>query len=358
MGFVNVLRLGPQAGILICDEETWHLRMRRNFFSDPVTFLVSPESARRNGLDALYAGVGTPGFQAELGRRTAARLQKLETCRQSVCNLKEVGNLLVDEMNNLTREWRDRQLRLRFGFTVADFRRGFYLRPDGKKVEIASEKVKTAVNQLLESDKLAGQHRHNHGILMGYDQDGFNAFTVKGELGVLSQLSAGWDALGTGRYNAFTVMSRYLNHVTLKNRRNGLERLPAVIQAIRAAIDTMDHVNESGGSLQILILDRETGVRIQLTQHRSRLAVETVRMLDAGLVESKDAAGILDALLYTKKSTESLELIWRQKLKNPLRAQLLLRGWKFDAELEEIIQQADPGRRPTGKRSRGKGTRK
>ncbi len=353
MGFINMLKISPESGAMVCDEESWYLRMRRTFFTVPLFFLVDPDYAKRHGLDAVYAGIGTPNYQAELARRTKARIAGRADSKRPVVSLDEVGAILVDEMNGLTRWWIDNALRFTFGFDLADYERGHAEREDGK-LEIACEGVKKSVDALVAGKKIPGQHKENHGLLMGYDAaHGFNAFNVKAEVGVLSQLSAGFEALGTGKYTACGVLAKFLNRHHLDRRRAGIDRRRAVLELYRASADAATYVNESGGTLHFVHLDRAAKSRVHVYHHRSKLAEEAARLFDAGELAEEAALDLLDLALFKGAPVDAAEEAMFRACKDPARARLLLRGYKDDEALAAAAPEA-AGRAALPSRARGK----
>lgn len=349
-----MLKFGPECGAMICDEESWHLRMRRTFFTVPVFFLVEPGYAARHGLDAVYGGIGTPNYQAELARRTRAAIEARSAGKNPVVTLDEVGSILADEMNGLTRWWTDNALRFAFGFTLDDVNRGYAERGEGR-LEIAQEAVRKSAETIASGKRIPGQHKENHGLLMGYDAaHGFNAFNVKAEIGVLSQLSAGFEALGTGKYTACAVLAKYLNQIHLARRRAGTDPLRGSLELYRASADAATYVNESGGVLHYVLLDRRERRRVHVYHHRSKLAEETARLFDAGQISESDALPLLDSILFRDAPFEATETALLSACKDPGLARLLLRGYKADEALGEAVPEAAdepaPARRARGKR--------
>lgn len=350
MGFINMLRLGPDAGAMICDEESWFLRMRRTFFTVPVFFLVDPDGTAATGLEAVYAGIGTPNYQAELARRTRDRIRARADEKKPVTTLDEVGEILVEEMNRLTRWWADNHLRFSFGVTLDDYNRGYAEREEGR-LEIAQEKVLKSIEAQIAGKKLPGQHKENHGLLMGYDAvHGFNGYNVKAEIGVLSQLSAGFEALGTGKYTACGVIAKHLNRVVLDRRRAGIDPLRAVLELYRASNECSTFVNESGGTLHFVYIDRAAKRRIHVYHHRSKLAEEIVKTLDFGLLAEADALQLIDSLLFRDAPIETTEAALFRLSSDAARARLLLRGYKDDERLAEAVPAPVAVRPSRGKR--------
>lgn len=352
MGFINMLKISPESGAMVCDEESWYLRMRRTFHTVPLFFLVEPDYAAKHGLDAVYAGIGTPNYQAELARRVRGRIAERAGSKRPVAELDEVGRILADEMNGLTRWWTDNALRFTFGFDLSDYERG-YAEREGGKLEIGAEGVRKAVDGLVAGKRIPGQHKENHGLLMGYDAaHGFNAFNVKGEIGVLSQLSAGFEALGTGKYTACGVLAKYLNRHHLTKRRAGLDERRAVLELYRASAEAVTYVNESGGTLHFVYLDRENRRRVHVYHHRSKLAEETARLFDAGELAECAALDLLDLALFKNAPVDAAEEALFSACKDPARARLLLRGYKDDETLREVPPEDDE--KPAPRRARGK----
>lgn len=348
-----MLKFGPDSGAMVCDEESWYLRMRRTFFTIPVFFLVPPDYAATHGLDAVYGGIGTPNYQAELARRVREEIARRAETKKPVVSFDEVGAILVDRMNELTRWWTDNALAFTYGFRLDDLHRGRFDR-DGETVEIAQEAVRKGADALATGKRIPGQHKENHGLLMGYDAaHGFNAFNVKAEVGVLSQLSAGFEALGTGKYTACGVLAKYLNQIHLAKRRAGTDPLRGSLELYRASAEAAVYVNESGGVLHYVMLDRAARRRAHVYHHRSKLAEETARLFDAGQVSEGDALALLDALLFSDAPFEETERALLAACKDPALARLLLRGYKADGALPEAAPErgeAAPAKRARAKR--------
>ncbi|MDP7423674.1 MAG: hypothetical protein QGH40_17520, partial [bacterium] len=60
MPIVNALRFDYKRGAILSDEEYWHRRRRRTFFSENLHNIVPEQISDKTGLEAVLGGAGSP----------------------------------------------------------------------------------------------------------------------------------------------------------------------------------------------------------------------------------------------------------------------------------------------------------
>jgi hypothetical protein len=114
------------------------------------------------------------------------------------------------------------------------------------------------------------QLQQNHALLIGYDPRGFNMFCLKGEIGVLSYVSTGFDVLGKGIYGSGGKFRERLEHMTLKNRRAGMDRATGILVLLSGALGASEYYTEAGGTFHFTAIDRTAGRRADRMPRRAR----------------------------------------------------------------------------------------
>lgn len=342
MGFVALLRFNDNQGAILGDEESWHLRRNKTYVNDPVHALLERDEAERLGVDLAYAGSGTPSFHRMVVERSRSAIAAfLAKNGRKPVTLEKLARLTMTEMNNLHREWRDNRLQFYFGFDADALVRGSF-QADGSKVDIAADEVKKKAKKIIEKNDGGGYHNENHALVIGYDGKGINAFCLKSEIGVLSYVSCGFDVLGKGKYGSAGQFKDVLEPLTLKTRRAGFDRGLGLYSLIRGGLGSSEYYNESGGNFHLILLDRTAkgaARRIEIRDHRARLAREMVVAEMAGLLTRDRVCPLLDELLYGGEKTAAIEKRFFAAVGNDTLLQMVLCGYKLDDELRSHAQQ-------------------
>ncbi len=351
MGFVACLRFGDHGGAILGDEESWHLRRTKTYINDPVHALVDPKDAEARGIDLVYAGAGTTGYHKMVVE--AARGKIAEAFRKGGKKgptLLSLARLVNEAMAEVHRFWRDNRLKLYFDLSIDDVIRGAG-RADGKPFEIGADEVKKKAKKIIATNEDGGYHNKNHALVIGYDGRGFNMFCLKGEIGVLSYVSTGFDVLGRGVYGSGAKFRERLENMTLKNRRAGMDRATGILTLLSGALGASEYYNEAGGNFPFTVIDRSEKPdrrRIECRDERSRLAREIAWAEMNGLVATADAKALLDRLVFSGAGIDEIDEALFARSTDADLLDRLLRGYKIDEELRSLVRgQAAP---PPGKR--------
>jgi hypothetical protein len=363
MAVINSLAFDDDTGAILADEEYWFLRRRKSYFADSLHDLVPPEAADDWNLFAVYGGVGTPSFHGEVVGKVRAEIArqyrewKDKGGARPLTTVDGVGNLVVEMTQKTVRRRVDEKLRFFYGFSTDDFLRGSW-EVDGKKVPIQQEKVKNRARGIIEyteKSPLVKSIYDNVAVLLGWDAvHGMGHFHLKAENCVLSMVSGRFEAVGKGKYASAMVLTHYLQNKTLSERREGLDRTEGTIELVRATLRAGDSFHEAGGHLNMVLLDaRETGhgrrVR-EISDDRAKLVSESVRALDAGLVERGVVRTMVDGLVYGRSAPDKMEDLLFKSARSVKNLGLLLRGYKFQDWLDDGGFAVSAGK----KRARGK----
>jgi hypothetical protein len=342
MAIVNALKFDDHSGAMLTDEESWLLRRRRTFFGDNLHSLLSPEMADALNIEAVYGCTGLPSFHFEVVQKTRRRLEsayakggRSQGGIDGLRTLDDVAKVTMDVMRDLTRRRVDERLKFLYGFTADDLNRGFF-ETGGQKYDIKQDCVRDRAMKLVTwSDKGALMKNvfENHAVVIGHDpRHGYNAFVLKGELSVLSFVSAGFEALGSGKYAAGIAFAKYLNSRSLAQRKRGLNRTEAMIELINTGTAAADYFGECGGYFNICYVDGRGATHAQrfvnIRDHAAKLAAEIVAAYKEGFLKKADAFGLIDELVFARGKWESVEQAMFKKAKNAKGMDFILRGYK------------------------------
>jgi len=344
MGIVNMLKFNSQSGAMISDEEYVDIRWRRCYYLDSLQSLLSEKSSDALQMEAVYGGVGNPSFHYEVVNKVVKKIDgMISGKRDKLKTGGDIGNITIDTVHEQMRRRVDDVLKLFYGFTADDFNQGF-AEIGGKKVEIKQDAVKDDARKIIaykdKKDYLKAIF-DNKATVMCYDREyGLNAYCIKGENGVLSLVSGGFESIGKGIYGAGRTFGKYFKDRYLSQRREGMDKVEGMYVLISSAIEAREYYVGIGGYFNIVYIDGEKPTHKErykeIYHHRAKLATEVV----TGLLNhefSKDKAfELLNDLIFDDKAEEEVEDRMWQYAKNHKRLELLLRGYK-DVELAEKV---------------------
>ena len=349
MGIVNALKFGPHSGAIITDEEYWHMRRRKTYFTENLFPLLEPEEKELLNIEAIYGGCNLPSFDYEVVAKTKKKIsEKISASRTKgrkkktapktpFKTVEEIGKLTLQTIHEIIRRRVDEKLLFLFGFTADDLSQG-YFEEKGGKIGIKQEVVKRkAMNILTWKDKnpLMKPVFGSRSVLVGHDPvDGFSWFHYNIEKTVQAYVSGGFESIGTGKYAGGQSFARFIKGKNIAERRKGFDRKEGIFELVRSAIDSEDYYHEAGGYFHIMYINgkgKSPGERfIEVSHHGGKLASEIVRAWQAGEITKKRALSLLDDLVFKRRKDEEVDAQLFKAAKNPQRLDLVLRGYKFD----------------------------
>ncbi|MHC5036807.1 MAG: hypothetical protein ACYTHM_05795 [Planctomycetota bacterium] len=331
MGIVNALRFDAHSGAMVTDEESWHLRRRKTYFSVGL-FELLPIPGHPGPVCAALGCAGDPNYHHEAVRRARAALGEAR-CE----TVEEAGRIVLKAMHETTRRIVDDRLRFLFGFATDDLNRGAFA-VDGEMHEIKNAAVLKRAREIVEGkEKVAGRDLvpPNETCLMGSDPaGGFQMFCLKESDGVLSFNAGGFESLGPGRYAGGMRLGGGLGQRTLASRREGFGRKEGMRLLLDSVLDAGEHFGMVGGHLHILTVDDrlppDSRIR-HLPFDRAMLATETVRGCRGGYLPEPGALDLLEEIVFGKASLSALEGRLFEAASDAEHLDLYLRGYKIQA---------------------------
>ena len=337
MGIVNMLKFNHHSGAMLSDEEYIDIRWRRCFYLDSIHSLLSKDTSDSLGIEAVYGGVGNPSFHYEVINKVVKKTDgiiKTDKAKEMKTGT-DIGNIALDAIHSLIKRRVDDILNLFYSFKRDDFNCGF-AEIKGKKIEIKQDSVKEDARKIIsfkDKREYLKPVFDNKAVIMTYDKDyGLMAFCVKGDIGVLSMVSGGFESLGKGIYGAGRTFGKYFKDRYLTQRREGMDRVEGMCLLISSAIEARDYYTGIGGYFNIVYLDGTKDTHEErykeIYHHRAKMATEVVTGLLSHELTKDKTYELLNDLLFEEQPTEEVEDKMWKYAKNHQRLELLLRGYK------------------------------
>jgi hypothetical protein len=229
----------------------------------------------------------------------------------------------------------NQQMKARYGFSGADFLRGWYLNDQKEKIEITDSELKKEVFEMMTWDKngkITQSVFLNSGILVGYaPESGFRLYHLDISNGFYQEVAEIFMAHGSGTMGATPAFAEFTMD------RQGEERYN--IDPCEGVFAIIDAVNEAkrknlgvGGYFNIILMDGKSAkldkkIR-QFTDHRAKLATEIVECVHFGYLAKVDSLVLLDSLLFKETDFLTVHQSFEKKLSDPITASRFLRGYK------------------------------
>jgi hypothetical protein len=341
MAIVNAVRFDGHSGAMAADEESWHLRRRKTYFSGALYDLSAPPGGK--GVTAMYGGAGDPSFHHEV----AARARKALAGKKP-SSVEELGRTALEAMHAVVRRIADGRLRFLFGFGADDLNRGHF-EAEGESFEIRNASILKSAREIVEGKSETAAREGmpaNHACLMGVDAEGFHAFCLKEADGVLSFNAGDFESLGSGCASGGMRFGGFLGRKTLAERRKGFTRREGMRVLLDSMIDAASSFGMVGGRFHLAVVDgrKPAGSRLlRIEGARSVLAAEAVRAVRGGFVGEAEGLDLMEEILFGRIGMEAAEGRLRKAAKDPDGLDLYLRGYKVE-----------PGRAGGGGKGRGK----
>lgn len=329
MAIVNALRFDDHAGAMVADEESWHLRRRKTFFTDNLYALL-PRPENPGPVSLAYGGAGDPAFHNEVVRRASRRLEASppETLEASA---REVLAALHETSRRIAGD----RIRFLYGITLDDLNRGAFDGPDGPR-EIKNASVLSRAREIADGkETVAGRDLvpPNEACLIGTDAEtGFGMFCIKEAAGVLSFNAGGFESLGAGRYAGGMHLGGHLSRLTLCERRAALPAPEGLRLLLESVLEASEHFGQVGGRFHLLVVDdrRPPPERVRrIDRERALVALEAVRAHRGGFLGEDAAHDLLEAVVLRGEDAEAAEARLFERSGRAEALDLHLRGYKI-----------------------------
>jgi hypothetical protein len=331
MALVTVMKLDKHSGALISDEERWAPMFRRTFFSRNLHLLIERESGNGAPHSALLGWVKNPGASHEI----ASSAKKTLSDAERVPTVYEVTRVVLDSIRDAVRRRVDDSMRFLYGFTSVDLKRGSFT-SDGKKYDIKQGSVKKrAMNMMTWKDKNNAMKKvyGNQAVVAGYDPThGFNCYALDLEEWFFYLMPGIFESIGPGKDLSVVTLARFLNSMTLEERKRGIDRVKGMIELIHSAGEAATFNHEVGGYTHIVYVNgngKEGERLIEVSGHPAKVAGEVVFALKQGFLTERTGHRLVEEIIYEGAPFEEVEEAMFTKAKKGALLEKLLRGYKF-----------------------------
>lgn len=347
MTTINAIRFDDYSGALVCDETRgWNeenLQLDTAYKIKPV---VPKEIRDRYGIVAAYGNTGTSTIGDELKFSIEKRLREnyrkeLEIHEKPPATFKtieEIAGMTWDIITQMKHDHIDQHLLGRFGFSLADFCRGYYEK-DSSRIDIKDKDVIKQVHEVITWKSRGEESRSvflNAGILAGFDPvEKFRIFHFSMIAQFFEPLETIFVADGSGVDSVNLAMSDFTSRLGGGERRDPIDRVEGLFQLIHG-VNNATRVNLGcGGYYNIIYINgRENDHQARLKEisdHRSKLASEIVHTFSSGNLREGKAFELLDALIYQDEGFENVEERFWSTVGDPRRVFRFLRGFKGES---------------------------
>ncbi len=342
MTSINAIRFNEFSGAMVCDEQRgWNSENMIINAADKIKPVISDEITREQGIVACYGNTGTSSIGDELKFNIRKKIQteyqqlkdRLGKVPKEFATMSELARWAFEMQTKLKREHIDQTISGRYGFTVNDLCRGFYMR-DGEKIEIKDSAVVNEVHDAVTWKGRTGEMTSvflNAGIIAGYDpKEGFRIFS-------LSMIEFGYYPVqeifladGSGRDMASLYMTEYSNRKTVPERRGAINRVEGIFEMINAVNAAYRNNIGVEGYLNIILFDGTAPVENRMQQindDRAKLAAEIVRAWEARFLRKTVAMELIESLLWGGASWAATDAEFWKQVSRPDALFDLLRGY-------------------------------
>lgn len=341
MGTVFLMRFNRDQAAIVADESTWHLGIfydyRRTNYADALMPLYHLDDGEGGVQFGLYAGLGFPSFHFEVAERSREAIAA--RAAQGKGTPGQFGDIVSDAFAAVHRRYVDDRLQFHLGFGMDHVNCGEFVR-DGKRIKIgqppAVREAKKIIGYGVRGDPMQ-RIFDNEGAFVGYDREsGIDGFTMgPGYRG--PAFSSLLTVLGHNSATSNLAFSKaVVEHLSLAERRAGLEFEDGLFNLLLVASETFEHTNKMGGYFQIILLDMkqpEASRRVvEVCDHRSRLAHEIMKAHLYGFIDRHAANGLLNDLLLSRSTFGESEKRLFAATAEPEKLRLRLMGFKVFAD--------------------------
>ncbi|HPZ09566.1 MAG TPA: hypothetical protein PL110_15800 [Candidatus Eremiobacteraeota bacterium] len=345
MAIVCVMRFNEHSGCICVDRESWFLRNRKSFFSDSL-FSCVPEEVKNQGIEILLGGVGYPPFHYEVylgAKKEIKRFLFSEDINYATLRVEELARYVLKSTQEIHGKRIDNRLKFLFGFTRDDFNAECY-KKNGKTFQIKQEKIKKRVGNIIEMKEKPQDTTlilpSNEACIAGISpSDGFHAYCIKEQDGVLSFYSCGFDCLGVGKYAAGSAFANTINQYNVENRRTGVGKEEGLLTVFMAVIEAWEHYSQIGGNIRLVVLDSyatgEKRIR-EISDCNSFICIEVVKAYRNNILGKEDTINIITRVVFENLPWQEAEKLMFEKSSNIYELDKLLRNYKMNNEAIKI----------------------
>ncbi|MBN1355580.1 hypothetical protein JXA40_04830 [bacterium] len=342
MTSINAIRFDEYSGAMVCDEQRgWNPENMIINSADKIKSVVDPDIAREQGIVACYGNTGTSTIGDELKFNIRKRVRteydllktKKDKIPESFITIEELAKWAFEAQIKLKREHIDQTIIGRYGFSVNDLCRGYYMR-NGQKYEIKDAGTVSAIHDAITWKGRTGEMTSiflNAGIIAGYEpRQGFRIFSLSMIEHTYFPVQEIFLADGSGRDVATLYLSEFSSRKTVPERRGAIPRSEGLFEMINAVNAASRHDIGVEGYLNIILFDgRETPDHRMRTVNdaRAKLASEIVKAWEVRLMAKDTAMDLLDELFWKGGTWESVDGKFWSAVSSPCAMLDILRGY-------------------------------
>ena len=335
MATVSVMRFNQNSGCICVDRESWFLRNRKSFFSDSLYSCI-PEEVRKSGVELFLGGTGYPPFHYEVYLLSKQLMEHyLSSCNYGTLKVEELARIVLKAFQEVHGRRINNRLRFLFGFNRDDFTAESY-RKNGSVYQIKQEKIKKRVENIIDMKEKSQDTTlvipSNEACIAGIASDGFHAYCIKEQDGVLSFYSCGFDCLGAGKYAGGSAFANTINRYNVEKRRKGLGKEEGVLTVFNAVIESWEHYSQIGGNVRLVLLSSEGEHMKEISDSSSHICIETVRAYREDLLTKEDTLKIITSVIFEHMPWQKGEELLFEKASDLSELDKCLRNYKMDRE--------------------------
>jgi len=342
MTSINVIRFSEHAGAMVCDEQRhWNEERMKSLTTEKIRSVVEDSITQKLGLVAAYGNTGTSTIGEEfrnairhnVSKRYAEAVDEAGDQPGTFLSMFDLAKLVFRTQTEIKHRHIDEQLQGRYGFTTRDFCRGFYFK-DEEKVPIKSKDVVKKVEEMITWKGRGKDTRAvfgNSGLLAGYSpEDGFQIFHFSLAHHFWRPISAPFLALGSGSDAADIAFLNWARDLSLQQRRGGIDPVEGTMAAVTAVNEARKNNLGVDGYFKIVLIDgsRPKDRYREISDHRSKLLMETAQGAQAGIITRRHALEIFEGMCFGGLAFEgALKLLWKN-VTRPARLDRFRRGYR------------------------------
>ena len=337
MAIVTALRFTPRSGAICVDGESWHIRGRKNHFTEQVYSLIPGDLVRQTGCALVYGGVGHPPFHYTVAQQAKQRIAALLATQQAQSGgmtVEPLARCVLDCFHQVHTNRVDNALRFFFGFSRADYTSGRF-NANGREYAIKQQGVLDRAHDIVSGKEQPGRNAFTPPVeacLAGLDPEkGYSAYVLKETDGVLGFQSCWFESLGQGRDGAAAGFARHLSQRFLDSRRKGMGPRRGLVELLDAFHDANTYYSMLGGGLRMVIIDGEDPDDSRIRDVRgneARMLLEITSARKAGFIDPETAETLVHDVVWGKLSFGEAEKALFQSATDPCLLGRLLRQFK------------------------------
>ena len=345
MTSINAVKFNFYSGLLICDEQRgWNKENLKINAADKIKPVVPTLLQQKYNLFAFYGNTGTSSLGDEIKFTIKLKVEELynkkleDLGKEPVefATIEELAEIVFNVQTMLKHKHIDETLKGRYGFTTADFIRGYYMVGD-EKIDIKNSDIIKEVDANLIWKGRTGEMTPiflNAGILAGYEpKEGFRIFHFSMIDFNYEPVSEIFIADGSGRDMYTVEFTEYLNQKKVSERRGNIDPIEGTYEAIKAINSARRFDIGVDGYYNMIFIDgsKENFDEkvFQVNDDRSKLASEIVESSEFNCIGKDRAYKLINDLFFLKRSFKEVEDKFKGSTKNWKLLNRFLRGYKI-----------------------------